>query len=486
MICRAIPYEGKDPYIFVSYCHGDGETLYPLFEQMAMDRYRIWYDDGNHAGDDWMDNIENHLEDCKVCLAFISSKSSHSHNCKSEIIYALKCRKKIIPVLIESTELPKGLRVQMSCLHYLKREDFPSERAMLDKIWQVDECSECKQTGGSVMLRSEAESTPAGQSGSQSASEKGVLFGLSQAEIIRPVPKAEPASLSEEAAPVQKKTKKVSFRIVEKKAAPVPEKDAPESHAPVPDPDDEATVYQKYTVSAPEEEDERTMLFQEGDDSDKTVRVQSWDAAVLLHPAMNCSYILRKPQTKLGRSAIKCDVVIEGNDSISKYHADIIQYEQKFYLRDADSTNGTFLNGERLGSGENTILDNPAVFRLNNETLVLVSGASASRLIRQGAAAFLMNEDMTAIRLIDAPVIPLNRKNRWPDGTLSDLEVHRASHAALHWDENGFFLVDETPEKSNGTFLNDIRLRHGETVPLASGDRIRLGKTTLIFYSITL
>ena len=46
MICRAIPFEGKEPYIFVSYCHADKEILYPLFEQMAMDGYRIWYDDG--------------------------------------------------------------------------------------------------------------------------------------------------------------------------------------------------------------------------------------------------------------------------------------------------------------------------------------------------------------------------------------------------------------------------------------------------------
>ena len=111
MICRAIPFEGKEPYIFVSYCHADKEILYPLFEQMAMDGYRIWYDDGNNAGDDWTTNIEARLEESMVCLAFISGNSSLSHNCKSEIVYALKCGKKIVPVLIETTDLPKGLRM---------------------------------------------------------------------------------------------------------------------------------------------------------------------------------------------------------------------------------------------------------------------------------------------------------------------------------------------------------------------------------------
>ena len=138
MICRAIPFEGKEPYIFVSYCHADKEILYPLFEQMAMDGYRIWYDDGNNAGDDWTTNIEARLEESMVCLAFISGNSSLSHNCKSEIVYALKCGKKIVPVLIETTDLPRGLRMQLSHLHYLKCADFPHNRALLNKIWEVN------------------------------------------------------------------------------------------------------------------------------------------------------------------------------------------------------------------------------------------------------------------------------------------------------------------------------------------------------------
>ena len=106
MTCRAIPYEGKEPYIFVSYCHKDRAQIYPVLEQMALDSYRIWYDDGNHAGDDWLDNIENRLEDCKAVVAFISENSSLSRNCKSEIVYALKCRKKIVPILMDNADLP--------------------------------------------------------------------------------------------------------------------------------------------------------------------------------------------------------------------------------------------------------------------------------------------------------------------------------------------------------------------------------------------
>lgn len=485
MICRAIPFEGKEPYFFVSYCHGDKEQLYPLFEQMAMDGYRLWYDDGNHVGEDWVENIENHLENCKVCLAFISERSSLSHNCKSEIVYALKCKKKIIPILIEDTDLPKGLRLQLGYLHYLKRSDFPSDRAMLERIYASEECKECKASGGRTMLRPVSESESP-QLPENAASDGGVLSGLSPAQIRCTPAKAEPeqANLPN----FHKKKRIVGLRMVGKKEKlqepPVddaPAKDVSLSNS-LESNDEEQTVLMS-NLSVPDD-DEGTIRMNNDDDADKTVCENNWKTALLVYPAENRAYILRKPQTKLGRSSIICDVSIEGNVSISKHHADIIQYNQMCYLLDAGSTNGTFLNGERLEANERVALGNPAVFQMNNETFVLLNGNLANYMIKQGKAAFLMNEGETAVRVIDDRITPLNRKNRWPDGTLSDLEVHRAAHASIYRADNDFFLKDEDSE--NGTYHNDVRLKRGMSIPLSSGDRITLGKTTLKFYSIAL
>ena len=41
MFCRVVPYEGNEPYIFLSYCHKDQAKVYPIFEQMAFDGYRL-------------------------------------------------------------------------------------------------------------------------------------------------------------------------------------------------------------------------------------------------------------------------------------------------------------------------------------------------------------------------------------------------------------------------------------------------------------
>jgi len=153
MQCRAIPYEGKEPYIFINYCHKDKTLLYPVFEQMVRDGYRIWYDDGNQVGDDWLDNIENHLEECNAVVSFLSGNSSMSHSCKSEIVYAFKCRKKILPILIDNTVLPKGLRMQMSHLHCLNACDYTTLGELLEKIYVCPECKACYCENDALMLR---------------------------------------------------------------------------------------------------------------------------------------------------------------------------------------------------------------------------------------------------------------------------------------------------------------------------------------------
>ena len=430
MICRAIPFEGKEPYVFLSYCHADKARLYPLFEQIAGAGFRVWYDDGNHAGDDWLENIESRLEECGVCLAFISGNSSLSHNCKSEIVYALKCRKKVIPVLIESAELPKGLRMQLSYLHYLRSEDYPSPRALLEKIFEAEEFAHCRAPEGSVLLRPK----------------------------LPVVPEKPP--------------------VVPEKPPVVPEKPpvVPEKPPVVPDPDpgigDEPTILVRNLVDK--------------EDFEKTIRVSHYGTALLLRLSGGQCYRLTKPQTKLGRSPIKCDVCIDGNNYISKSHAELIRVDGKCYLSDANSTNGTYLNGARLEPGVQVLLEDPAMFRLHEELLIYVGEALTRTLRGRDSVEFLLNPEKTAVKFLEGDTLPLNRSHKWPDGTLSDPKIHRTAHAALRRTPKGVCMTDERPEGGNGTFLNEKRMEPGSSKPLSSGDRIRLGDTTLEYYSIPL
>lgn len=512
MICRAIPYEGKEPYLFLSYCHQDRDALYPLFAQLASEGCRLWYDDGNHPGEDWVENIEDHLEQSNACLAFISAGSSMSHNCKREIIYALKCRKKVIPVLIEDVELPKGLRMQLVDMHYLKRWDFPSDGELLKKLYKLPEIKACKADSSAGLLRSDAEPEPPVKR--EQLSEKsvgGILSRLFSGSLKPKNPDMKPeepeplqaSAPSEKEHPQEAGTPKagapqrvrvkgvVSSKRVKNepvlppeipsvpKADPGPSMEAASHEEPEQNPE-EGTVLQRMSCLP---DDEGTVLDPDFDD-DKTVAVPRSSPALLLCPGKNRVFILSKPRIAMGRSAIKCDVLIEGNGSISKHHADIIMLNGKYYLSDAGSTNGTFLNGAQLEPDKQVQLENPAVFKLYDELMIFFSGPAVNRLIHRDNICLLINEAETAVRIIDEAVVPLNRIHRWPDGTLGDLEIHRNAHAAVCLGEEGCRLKDE--DSRNGTYLNDVRLNQGASSVLSSGDRIRLGKTTLRFYSISM
>ena len=568
---RAIPYEGSDPYIFINYCHKDKASLYPVFEQMARDGYRIWYDDGNKVGDDWLDNIENHLEECRVVVAFISGNSSMSHSCKSEIVYAFKCRKKILPILIDRSELPKGLRMQLSHLHYLKASDYNTLPALLDNVYADDQCKACYTEDGNLLLQEESpvvledpvgfwdelkpvrvsvrrkktvpvlkdisveeapspvqnESSEKGpkrdnlvhnsrKKGDVLSKQKNVVRihahvkrqeqPLSNENPILTPNKSHDLDTNPEIIPHSAADETENMEIISN-TVPVQEfESTPLVHTPEKQDSDttssqnndstlpasifetakvysntynlEETVYQK----SPDHENVST----ENEEDSVTVRMDSRNLAVLLHPAAQRSYILRKPQTKIGRSPIKCDIVIEGNDSISKYHADIIQYQKKTYLRDMNSANGTYINGNEIEGGSQILLSNPAVFQISDETLVLLTGALARQYINMKRISFLLNEEGTSVYIMDLDDIPLNRNNPWPDGTLSDTMIHRAAHAVIRLENDGYHLINEAPANGNGTYLNEKRLKFQESRIMVPGDRIRLGETTLEYVSITI
>lgn len=85
----AHPYEGDQPYLFVSYCHKDKESVLPVLRFLQDEGIRIWYDTGIDPGTEWPEVIADHLDQSSVFLAFISPNSLESHNCRKEFNFAM-------------------------------------------------------------------------------------------------------------------------------------------------------------------------------------------------------------------------------------------------------------------------------------------------------------------------------------------------------------------------------------------------------------
>ena len=121
-------YEGEDPYLFISYSHQDAHLVYPELTQLKDAGYKIWYDEGVAASNEWPEEIANAVIGCSVFICFISPRATESINCRNEINLALNEKKPFLAIHLEDTELPPGLRLRMGDLQAILKTKIPQDR----------------------------------------------------------------------------------------------------------------------------------------------------------------------------------------------------------------------------------------------------------------------------------------------------------------------------------------------------------------------
>ena len=149
MKCYSNPYEGSQDYIFFSYCHEDAASVYPIIERLAIEGFRVWYDNGIHPGDDWPEVIATHLSRAKVFVAAISRASTESHNCRNEVSFAVANNKPFVSIVIEDFPMPLGIQLQLSASNYIKKTDYSTE-IFYQTLITAPLISKCRNVGDSA------------------------------------------------------------------------------------------------------------------------------------------------------------------------------------------------------------------------------------------------------------------------------------------------------------------------------------------------
>ena len=111
------PYEGKRPYLFVSYSHRNSPEVLETITLLHQRRVRVWYDEGIPAGNDWSKNIETHMRASAMVLFFLSKTALASPNCLSEIDTAVSLGKPVLYFTLDDAQ-PEGrwADVMKSCI----------------------------------------------------------------------------------------------------------------------------------------------------------------------------------------------------------------------------------------------------------------------------------------------------------------------------------------------------------------------------------
>lgn len=88
---KSEPYEGTEPYIFVSYKRDDLSVVYPVVERLYAEGFRIWIDSAIKLSDErFRSTLSEKIRGCSLFLAFYSNKYQLSPECGKEVICFLE------------------------------------------------------------------------------------------------------------------------------------------------------------------------------------------------------------------------------------------------------------------------------------------------------------------------------------------------------------------------------------------------------------
>jgi TIR domain-containing protein len=109
-----VPYEGAEPFVFISYKREDLPRIAPLLETVTRWGYRVWYDQGIPGGVEWDALIEEKVQKSSLLLLFLSQAAVHSKFVRREVKYGDQLNKTLLTVRLEPVQLAHGLNMLLS------------------------------------------------------------------------------------------------------------------------------------------------------------------------------------------------------------------------------------------------------------------------------------------------------------------------------------------------------------------------------------
>lgn len=141
---RIIPYEGNEPYIFISYSHKDDERVMKIVGRLCNDGYRVWYDEGIEAGTDWIKNITEHILNSECMISFVTDNYISSENCLDEIEHAKNRKISSIVMYLDDIEIPDWFEMRYSRTQAVVAWKYDNEDEMFKRLYTAKSLKPCK------------------------------------------------------------------------------------------------------------------------------------------------------------------------------------------------------------------------------------------------------------------------------------------------------------------------------------------------------
>lgn len=117
-------YEGKEPYIFLSYSHKDIKAAKEIVGELCAAGHRCWYDKGIQAGSEYGKIIALHIKNCSFFVALISRNYLASEYCNDEIHYSQELKKPRVLVYLENVGLPSAMHMRNCRFQAIRKYEY--------------------------------------------------------------------------------------------------------------------------------------------------------------------------------------------------------------------------------------------------------------------------------------------------------------------------------------------------------------------------
>lgn len=128
--------------VFISYSRKDIAFAKELFAGLSKAGLDIWIDwEDIPPGADWLDEIQQSIEQADAFVFIISRKSIDSEICSQEVTYAAENNKRLIPIIIDDID-PNGVPDFIASLNWIflrEEDDFDSSLELLLQAIQLDQ-----------------------------------------------------------------------------------------------------------------------------------------------------------------------------------------------------------------------------------------------------------------------------------------------------------------------------------------------------------
>ncbi|MBR5504322.1 MAG: TIR domain-containing protein [Methanobrevibacter sp.] len=138
------PYEGDDPYIYISYKHSDSELVFPVIKQLRDVGFNIWYDGGLSVGKYYDLQVAEHIKGASLFITFLTETvmaSAYDENdyVIKEFGLAKHFNKSILPIYLEDVELDGYFLIQLLGIQGVYKHNFSTDELFINECANVFE-----------------------------------------------------------------------------------------------------------------------------------------------------------------------------------------------------------------------------------------------------------------------------------------------------------------------------------------------------------